>query len=288
MERGVMGARRQLEDDPASERAAARAPAAAVQEMVWQPRAPVAGVLRLQRTAGNRAVGRLLSPTVTAQRCGCGGGAPAADEVQVQRLGLGFLGDLAGNLFGGDDPDPLQQKPGPATCSEAPSWQPEVSIPVDIQADTALEFSQKIKSALGGNPHMQPSFKWAPDVDDKGRVTKVNMTITTKIVRPRFSGGRPTPEERALISKLEGLIKAHEERHRDIAKRFAQQALCAAVGKTDKTFEPAINAALCQMNKAQEALDHTEGTVAWTLDPTGGRVVDVKLAPEPAASYPCT
>lgn len=40
------------------------------------------------------------------------------------------------------------------------------------------------------------------------------------------------------------------------------------------------------MDKAQEALDKTEGTVRWTLAPGGTRVVDVSLAPEPSASYP--
>jgi hypothetical protein len=208
----------------------------------------------------------------------------------MQRFGFGFLGDLAseiGSLAGGDEADPLQQKSAPATCSEQPTWNPEVSIPADIRADTALDFSQQVKSALGGNAHMKPSFSWTPDVDDKGRITKVNMTITTKIVRPRFAGGRPSDQERALIVKLEGLIKAHEERHREIAKKFAQRALCAAIGKTGSTYEKAINGVLCEMNKAQETLDKSEGTVRWTLDPAGGQVVDVGLAPEPSASYPC-
>lgn len=42
------------------------------------------------------------------------------------------------------------------------------------------------------------------------------------------------------------------------------------------------------MNKAQEALDHKEGTMGWTLADGGARVTDVKLAPEPSAKYPCT
>jgi len=255
------------------------------------PRHTPSGLAGLQRAAGNRAVSRLLDPAVPVQRCGCGGApGPTLAELSMQRFGFGFLGDLAseiGSLAGGDEADPLQQKSAPATCSEQPTWNPEVSIPADIRADTALDFSQQVKSALGGNAHMKPSFSWAPDVDDKGRITKVNMTITTKIVRPRFAGGRPSDQERALIVKLEGLIKAHEERHREIAKKFAQRALCAAIGKTGSTYEKAINGVLCEMNKAQETLDKSEGTVRWTLDPAGGQVVDVGLAPEPSASYPC-
>jgi hypothetical protein len=73
-------------------------------------------------------------------------------ELPIQRFGFGFLGDLAseiGSLAGGDEAETLQQKSAPATCSEQPTWNPEVSIPADIRADTALDFSQQVKSALG-------------------------------------------------------------------------------------------------------------------------------------------
>lgn len=207
----------------------------------------------------------------------------------MQRFGLGFLGELAtsvGEIFGGEQSEPLQQ--GAAACSERPTVVAASPVPVDILADTALEFSQKIKGALGGNAHMTPSFTYAPDVDEKGKIVKVNLTVTTSIVRPRFAGGRPTPEQRILIKRLEDLITAHEERHRDIARSFAQQAVCAALGKTGKDYEGAIKKVLCQMNKAQEELDHREGTVRWTFGDGSTQVIDVGLAPEPSASYPCT
>lgn len=231
-----------------------------------------ATMLHLQAGAGNRAVASLVG------------------SVSVQRFGLGFLGDIASgidNLLGGGEPTELQQKGG-AVCTEKPLAMADSPVPVSILADTALEFSQKIKGALAGNPHMQPKFSWDPETDDNGRISKVNLKVTTTIVRPRYAGGRGDEKEVALIRKLEGLIKAHEERHKAIAVEFAAKAVCAAFGKTAKTYEAAINTVLCQMNKAQEALDHKEGTVGWTLDPTGTRVADVSLAPEPSASYPCT
>jgi|GEM_PF-4533805 len=224
----------------------------------------------MQAGAGNRAVETLV------------GG------VNVQRLGLGFLGDIAsgiGGLLGGEEAEQLQQTPG--VCTEKPVAVTDSPVPVSILADTALEFSQKIKSALAGNPHMQPDFSWSPETDDAGKITKVNLTVKTTIVRPRYGGGRGDAKEVALIRKLEELIKAHEERHKAVAVDFAAKAVCAAFGKTGKTYEAAIKAVMCQMNKAQEALDHKEGTVGWTLDPTGTRVADVSLAPEPSASYPC-
>lgn len=254
----------------------------------------------LQRRAGNRAVGALLTASrLPVQRCGCGGSTITDEhDVGVQRFGFGFLGDLlttAGELLGGGDPEPLDQKAGPGTCSEKPIWEPDSPVPKDIQADSALEFVGKMKAALGGNPHMEPSFSWSPEVDDKGRITKVNLKIKTKIVRPRFAGGRPSDAERAIIKKVEGLIQAHEERHREVAKTYAQRAVCAAIGKDSSAKDPsqdpsyvkAIKAVTCEMNKAQEALDHKEGTLRWTLDDGGTRVVDVNLAPEPSANYPC-
>ena len=250
----------------------------------------------LQRTAGNRAVDGLLRlSSLPVQRCGCGGLSPELDEqdATVQRFGFGVIGDLltaAGELFGGGDAEPLDQK-APATCSEKPNWQPEQSIPVDIRADTALDFVSQMKTALGGNPHMKPSFTWNPETYEKDRITKLNLNITTMIVRPRFAGGRPSDAERKLIDKAESLIKAHEERHRDIAKTFAQKAVCAAIGKSSAgkppDYEHAIKAVMCEMNKAQEALDRKEGTLRWMLGDGGSRVVDVNLAPEPSASYPC-
>lgn len=262
-----------------------------------RPNGPSGGAVpaltQLQEAAGNAAVGALIHrDTPHVQRCACGEATVDASEQPSVVQRLGFVDDLAsvvGGLFG-EQGEELDAK-APAACSESPNWQPVQSIPVDIRADTAVEFVSKVKGALGGNPHMQPNVSWAPDVDDKGRVTAVHFSITTKIVRPRFAGGRPSEEERQLITKVEDLIKAHEERHRDIAKDFAQRAVCAALGKssagTPAPYEVAINKTMCAMNKAQEDLDHKEGTLKWTLDSGGTKVLDVALAPEPSASYPC-
>lgn len=231
-----------------------------------------ATVLRMQSGAGNRAVSELIG------------------AASVQRLGLGFLGDIAGgmsSLLGGEEPEQLQQKGGAPVSTEKPLAVSDSPVPVTILADTALEFSQKIKTALSGNPHMQPNFSWEPETDDNGKITKLNLTVKTTIVRPRYGGGRGDEREVAVIRKLEGLIKAHEERHKAIALDFAAKVISAAVGKTAKTYQGAIKTVMCQMNKAQEALDHKEGAVGWTLDPNGTRVADVALAPEPSASYPC-
>jgi hypothetical protein len=253
-----------------------------------------AAMLGLQRSAGNRAASALVArrpapPVGTSMAQHPAEIQRMTDDQAVQRLGLDFLGDLAGLgasvLGGGDDAEPLQQG-GAATCSEQPSFASDSPVPITINADTAVEFVQKMAAALG-NPHMAPSFSYDPETDDRGRITKVNLKITTKIIRPRYGMGRGSAEEIALIRKAEGLIKAHEERHAAIAMDFAQKAVCAAIGKTAATYEAAIKGALCSMNKAQEALDKKEGMLTFTLSTDKTKVVDVGLGPFAGASYPC-
>jgi hypothetical protein len=212
----------------------------------------------------------------------------------VQRIGWGLLESLAeavGGVFGGSEAEPLNGA-GAAKCSEEPTIDTASPVPVTINADSAVEFVQKAAQALG-NPHMAPAFAWNPEADEKGRVTKVNLKITTKIIRPRWGGGRlgtsgrDPDHERALIKRAEDLIKAHEERHRDIARDFAKKAVCAAMGKSGKAVDQAIKDVLCAMNKAQEALDGKEGMLGFRLDAQGTGVADVFLTGT-TQSYPCT
>jgi hypothetical protein len=258
-----------------------------------------AAMLHLQRTAGNRAAGALAArtrPTPSSPDRVPSNGRPAAaplttDGEIVQRLGLGLLGDLVsgvGGLLGGSEAEELQQGGGAVTCSEEPSFASDAPVPVTINADTAVEFMQKTASALG-NPHMAPSFSWDPSVDEKsGKVTKVNLTVTTNVIRPRYGMGRGSAEEIALIRKAEGLIKEHEQRHAAIAKDFARKAVCATLGKVGKAAQGALDAAMCKMNKAQEDLDKKEGMLTFTLNAEKTKVVDVGLGPFASASYPCT
>jgi len=244
-----------------------------------------AAMLHLQRSAGNRAV-----TTLAAQRAVQVG--RMSDLDVVQRIGSDFLADLIGagpgDLLGPGPAEELQQAAGTAACSEEPSFASDAPVPVTINADTAVEFMQKTASALG-NPHMAPSFSWDPVVDEKsGKVTKVNLTVTTNVIRPRYGMGRGSAEEVALIRKAEGLIKEHEQRHAAIAKDFARKAVCATLGKVGKAAQQALDASMCAMNKAQEVLDKSEGMLTFTLNAEKTKVVDVGLGPFSAASYPCT
>ena len=241
----------------------------------------------VQRLAGNRAATAIAHPTVQLSPGGgrCDSCAEAEEEAAagteereaatpVQRLGLGFLGDLVGDLLGGlagpGDAQGLDAKAA-AACTEQPTINDASNVPVTINADSAVEFVQKMAAQLG-NAHMAPSFGWKPEVDDKDRITKINFTLTTKIVRPRFgngrlaTGGRDPEKERALIKQTEALIEAHEKRHRAIAQEYAQKAVCAVIGKPGAGYEAILYKVMCDMNKAQEALDGREGMLAFTKD----------------------
>lgn len=264
----------------------------------------------VQRLAGNRAAATIARPAAVQRSPGgqCDSCAKAeeeaGDETQVaddaretppvQRLGLGFLdtlvGDLLGGLAGPGDAEELQGKPA-ATCTEQPTINDSSPVPVTITADSAVDFVQKMAKILG-NAHMSPSFTWKPQVDDKDRITKINFALTTKIIRPRFgggrlgTGGRDPEKEKALIKRTEELIEAHEKRHRAIAQDFAQRAVCAVIGKPGVGYEAILYKAMCDMNKAQEALDGKEGMLSFTLDAAGTNVVGVSLTGT-KASYPC-
>ena len=147
---------------------------------------------------------------------------------------------------------------------------------------------QKRAAALG-NPHMAPSFSWDPTLDETtAKVTKVNLSVTTNVIRPRYGMGRGSAEEVALIRSAEGLIKEHEQRHAAIAKDFARSAVCVTLGKAGNAAQSALDSSMCRMNKAQEGLDKSEGMLTFTLNTEETKVVDVGLGPFSAASYPCT
>lgn len=166
--------------------------------------------------------------------------------------------------------------PGPS-CAEKINWTPQSPVPVDITADTAVDFVNKINGALGGNPHteIEPSF----DTETTGgKITKVNFTLKTTIRRPRYGGGRATAEEKALIGRIVDFIKAHEERHRDLARSLSQQAVCDALGQKSAAGHKILSDAICKkMPTAQEALDGSEGKIELTADHKDFKAVGVKV-----------
>jgi Bacterial protein of unknown function (DUF922) len=170
---------------------------------------------------------------------------------------------------------------------EVPVFTTTTPVPVPIQADSVVDFVNNINTAMGGKGeagHMQADIKTNPEVDSKGRVTKVNMVVNTEIVRPRWSGGRPTDSDRVLIKKAEQLIKTHEERHRDIAKDYMARAVKAMRGKSAGKAEATLKDFIKQMDKAQQDFDAKEGLLIVDFNgPNGkaGPATDVRAGPLP-------
>ena len=175
---------------------------------------------------------------------------------------------------GPSSPTPGAAKATPA-CGETITWSPNSPVPIDIRADSAVDFANQIDQALGGNPHTDAAYSFNSDIQN-GKMTAVNMTVETSIIRPRYAGGRASTAEQALIKRVETFIKEHEERHRDIARTVAQQAVCDAKGKAVGSAKAIIKKAVCDTEPTQqEALDKSEGKLSWTKDSTGA-VIDFK------------
>ena len=216
------------------------------------------------------------------------GGGDHSDWVQ-DALGVdpeSFAGGAAGPAVQADDGGQVPLDGGAdagadAGGDEVPTMNPTSPVPTDIRTDTAVDFVNQANAARGGGGevgHMAPSITYNPDTDAAGKITRVNMVVETSIVRPRYAGGRPNDVNRAAIKTAEALIKAHEERHRDIARDYATRAVKAMRGKTGDAATKAFDDAMTKMGAAQAALDHKEGTILVT-ESNGGATVDVSLGP---------
>ena len=191
----------------------------------------------------------------------------------------------AGNMLGADGGAvPLDGgDAGAGASNETPTMNPTSPVPNDIHADTAVEFVNAANNARGGGGevgHMAPNITIDPTFDANGKVDRVNMTVGTSIVRPRWSGGRPNDVQKAAIKKAEQLIKEHEERHRDIARDYATRAVRAMHGKTAAAAQKLYDDTMKQMDAAQKALDQKEGGIS-VKESGGGATVDVSLGPAP-------
>ena len=195
--------------------------------------------------------------------------------------------------------------PAAAAAAPTPTFDHSGGSTVKIDADSAVEFSQKITQQIG-SPHTSPEF--TPDIqvsfktDGNGNevpgtrtIVSVDLAVKTSITKVRFGRGRPDPENKTMIDQMVAEIQAHEERHRAIVETAATAALAAAhkafVGKKQ---EAAAKKALtkdleCTTNKQHEALDAKEGllTVAEVRQPDGKITLTLTKSAS-GAKYPCT
>lgn len=250
------------------------------------PAAPtgLAGVpavaLALQRSLGNRFVSRAIAQM-------------AREAIAGEEEAVGLT----------DDAIPLDDSAPVPLAAPTPTFDHSGGSTETINADSAVEFSQKIVAKLGA-PHVKPQFDPAIDVDFKTdandkevagtrKIKSIGLTVTTSIVKVRFGMGRVDDENREMIRQMVAEITAHEERHRKIIEDAATAALAAAqkfVGT--KQFDAAKTALTttleCTTNTKHEALDATEGklTVSEVRQPDG--TIKLSLSKSGSgAKYPC-
>jgi hypothetical protein len=236
--------------------------------------------LALQRSVGNRFVSRAIAQM-------------AREAIAGEEEAVGLS----------DEAIPLDDSAPAAPAAPTPTFDHSGGSTETINADSAVEFSQKIVDKIGA-PHVKPHFDPAIDVDYKTdasgaevpgtRVIKaIGLTVTTSIVKVRFGMGRVDDENRKMIQQMVAEITAHEGRHRKIIEDAATAALKDAqkfVG-TKKTAEAktALTKTLeCTTNTAHEALDATEGklTVSEVRQPDG--TIKLSLSKSGSgAKYPC-
>ena len=193
-------------------------------------------------------------------------------------------GRTVGTLIQRDNPP--QQQPA---CTEQPTFTSSTRPPIDILADTIEEFVNKMNSALGGNSHMTPTMKWNLQVSASGIVEKVNLTLDTNVIRPRWAGGRPNDAHKRLIQQAEGLIKDHEGRHVEIAKQGAREAVCAALGKKENDADKLLTEYECvTIPTRQENLDVKEGELKIVYNPPGTATDVILTGVATHPNYKCT
>jgi hypothetical protein len=238
-------------------------------------------LLQLQRSAGNRAVTRLHGLPATSILRQAADAALARQVVQREEA-----------------PVPLDTGTGATGGGGATPTFKHSSTTVKIDADSAIDFSNKITAQIGSphteielEPDVQYDYKTGGDgkeIPSTRKIVSVGLTVTTKIVKVRFGMGRPNEKHKKAIDEMVATIQTHEEAHRAIVVTEATAAVQKAhklVGtkKVDEAYK-ILNGVDCAAAKGHEALDAKEGLLTASEDADG----NVSIAKSASgATYPC-
>lgn len=150
-----------------------------------------------------------------------------------------------------------------------------------VLADNPVEFinagNQFLGQGIAGHMTTEPLSVDNAETDAAGRVARSNLTVKTTTRRPHWSGGRPIGDEKAVIEQAEELIRAHEERHREIMKGGMRSAAAEMRGKPKAKADAILVKWIAKVDKEQDALDVREGQI--TVTQSGGRITGVQLVP---------
>lgn len=215
--------------------------------------APAAYLQRLQRAIGNYGVQRVME-----SRSAGGAGARFGHKLGTVRevRARDRTGAVQREAEGGSAED------GTVTI------EPPGSDPYDVSGTTLAEVHAQLDPTEWG----RCIYHYDYDYDtENGRVTRVDITLRLTIRLPRWQQGRDeaSPEARAEWDRMMAALRAHEERHAEIARewapRFKQRILGVRAGNATATY----NQVKREADAAQRQYDaetHHGQTEGVTLD----------------------
>lgn len=202
----------------------------------------------------------------------------AAEAAAIGRVDSGAVADA---VDAGDGADAGASDGGGDGGSAPDPTFVDIDRPFSVLADNPIEFVNKGNEFLGegiaGHMTTEPLSIDNAETDAAGRVARSNLNVKTTTRRPHWTGGRPIGDEKAVIEQAEELIRAHEERHREIMKNGMRNAAAEMRGKPKSKADAILVKWIAQVDKEQDALDAREGQIQ--VIQSAGRITGTRLVP---------
>ncbi len=201
--------------------------------------APAAYLQRLQRAIGNYGVQRVVESRLAGgARARIGQKPDTVHEVRARNGAAMVQRDEEGGSA--DD--------GTVTIL------PPQSDPYDVSGTTLAEVHAQLDPAEWGRCR----YHYGYDYDTtNGRTTRVNITLTLTIRLPRWQEGRDeaSPAARAEWDRMMGALRAHEERHAEIAREWAPRFKQRMLGVREGNVASRHSQTLGQVDQRQGQYD---------------------------------
>lgn len=237
------------------------------------------GIVQQMTDAVTSAGGSDAGPVLAADMLATSDTTDAAEVAAVGGTDSGAVAEAADAADAGD------AGAGDGGASDAGGAPDPTFVDIDrtfgVLADNPVEFinagNQFLGQGIAGHMTTEPLSVDNAEIDAAGRVARSNLTVKTTTRRPHWSGGRPIGDEKAVIEQAEELVRAHEERHREIMKNGMRNAAAEMRGKAKSKADAILVKWIAKVDKEQDALDAREGQI--TVTQSGGRITGVQLVP---------
>jgi hypothetical protein len=180
------------------------------------------------------------------------------------------------------EPQPWVARRTAAPCDDEPSIVVTEQLN-RVEATSATDFKNKALAAgqPAGRTETAPQQRsWEPD---NGPVTRANLVIPVTVRRPVWQpapGATIPADDVKLLDRIVDMIRAHEAKHVANVEAAARRYVCETHGRSPADAKRVLDETMiCEIVKAQRALDRIEGRLVTELDATG-KPVDAKYVPE--------